>query len=137
VWGSAGRVVGSEGENAGAEEKILAPAGVGVKGGGLSGDSDDGADFDAALRFLGIGVAGRDEGESAKSTNLSPLVLPSTVTLFFVLFGADVAVVLRFFVGALALLTFSYFATPSRTLASDRTCVLLLATRAERLKDMV
>ena len=115
VWGSAGRVVGSEGENAGTEEKMLAPAGVGVKGGGLSGDSDDGADFDAALRFLGSGVAGSVGVESARSTTLSPLAFSSTVTLFFVssdVTGADVATVLRFLVGALALLTFSYFAAP-------------------------
>lgn len=107
--------MGSEGDNAGAEEKILAPAGVGVDGGGLSGDSDDAADFDAVLRFLGSGVAGRGEVESAESTNLSPLVFPSTVTLFFVSSGAngaDAAMALRFFVGTLVLLTFSYFATP-------------------------
>ena len=112
VWGSAGRVVGFEGGNVGAEEKILAPAGVGVKGGDLSGDSDDAADLDAVLRFLGSGVAGRDEDEPAEPTDLSPLVLPSTVILFFALSGADVAVILRFFVGTLALLTFSYFAAP-------------------------
>jgi len=115
VWGSAGRVVASEGENAGAEEKILAPAGVGVKGGGLTGDSDDGAGFDAVLRFLGSGVAGSVGVESVRSTTLSPLVFSSTVSLFFVssdVTGADIAVVLRFFVGTLALLTFSYFATP-------------------------
>jgi len=115
VWGSAGRVVGSEGENAGAEEKILAPAGVGVKGGGLSGDSDDGAGFDAVLRFLGSGVAGSGGVEATRSATLLPSVFSSTVTLFFVssdVTGADVATVLRFFVGTLALLTFSYFATP-------------------------
>jgi hypothetical protein len=48
--------MGSEGGNDDAEEKILAPAGVGVNGGP--------ADFDAALRFFGRGVAGSDGAES-------------------------------------------------------------------------
>jgi hypothetical protein len=65
VWGAAGRVVESEGINDGAEEKILAPAGVGVNGGGLSGDSAADLNFDAALRFFGRGVAGGDGAESA------------------------------------------------------------------------
>jgi hypothetical protein len=58
-------VVESEGENEGTDEKILAPAGVGVNGGGFSGDSASDVDFDVALRFLGRGVAGRDEAAFA------------------------------------------------------------------------
>jgi hypothetical protein len=57
--------VESEGENEGTDEKILAPAGVGVNGGGFSGDSASDVDFDVALRFLGRGVAGRDEAAFA------------------------------------------------------------------------
>jgi hypothetical protein len=84
--------VESEGGNDGPEEKILAPAGVGVNGGGLSGDSAAELDFDAALRF---------------------------------------------FAGTLALPSFSYVATPFCPMASDWIVALLLATRAERLRDML
>jgi hypothetical protein len=131
VRGAAGRVMGSEGENEGAEEKILAPAGVGVNGGGFSGDSASDIDFDAALRFLGSGVAGRDEAALASPlVALLPLVASGDV-------GAGALVVLRFLGGTLALPTFSYFATPFWALTSNGTGVLLLATRAERLKDML
>ena len=114
---------------------MLAPAGVDVNDGGFSGDSGSDVDFDTALRFLGRGVAGRNEAGFTESELSAPLVVLSLlVASGNVLAGAFV--VLRFFAGTLALLTFSYFATLSWALTSNGTGVILLATRAERLRDM-
>jgi hypothetical protein len=71
---------------------------------------------------------------------VSPLV--STLVVLSLLVasgdvGAGALVVLRFFAGTLALLTFSYFATPFWVLISNKIGLLLLATRAERLRDML
>ena len=83
---------------------MLALAGVGVNDGGFSGDSGSDVDFDTALRFLGRGVAGRNEAGFTESELSAPLVVLSLlVASGNVLAGAFV--VLRFFAGTLALLT--------------------------------
>jgi hypothetical protein len=104
----------------------VAPEGVGVKGGGLMGDSDSSG---AALRFLGNGVAGRDG--IVKSGSVEDGMGSSF---------AD-ALVLRF-LGAAVLgfvATLVYFASlviGTGTGTADVAAVLL-ATRAERLRDML
>jgi hypothetical protein len=98
--------------------------GVGVKGGSLIGDSDDGA----ALRFFGSGVAGR-----------SGIVKASFGSGFVGLLVGDVvdALLLRF-LGAMVGFEFVLLdADPFVPLVSVKVEVLLLATRAERLRDML
>jgi hypothetical protein len=100
------------------------PAGVGVKGGGLMGDSS----VALALRFFGRGVAGRLGTVSFASSDVA---LDSSCDT-----GA-VALALRFLGAAAGFATLVYFATPFVALASTGRTVLVVATRAERLKDML
>jgi hypothetical protein len=99
------------------------PDGVGVKGGGLIGDSSK-----AALRFLGNGVVGRFGIANSAS---------STADLASFCSDAEGALALRFFGTVVAFETLLYFATPFVALMSDTIGVTLLATRAERLRDML
>mgnify|MGYP003624094414 CR=1 FL=1 len=131
-WGSAGREVRlarlSRGWDASAEEVgawAMRPTveGVGVKGGSLVGDSDG-----AALRFLGSGVAGR-----------SGIVKASFGSGFVGLLVGDVAnaLLLRFLGAVVGFESVLVDEDPFVPLVSVRVKVLLLATRAERLRDML
>jgi hypothetical protein len=104
------------------------PDGVGVNGGGFIGDSV----VVVALRFLGRGVVG--PGESVLDST-DPLTVSFTSLLAVSSVVVD-ALVLRFFVAGAGLATFSYFATPFPDFASDIAGVILLATLAERRRDM-
>lgn len=95
------------------------PAGVGVKGGSLTGDSP--SPF-PTLRFLGSGVAGRYvSGKSAFGSGEE---------------GAW-AVGLRFLGAAFGRGIFVYFAAPFTGLGSGRDGAGVFATRAERRRDIV
>jgi hypothetical protein len=112
--------------------------GVGVKGGGFMGDSDVGFD----LRFFGRGVAGSGGDTSfgpgcSKASSVSFLPLDLFVISFGGCDSTAALVDLRFFVVAFDWLTFSYFATPFWLFKSGAIGALVLATRAERLRDMV
>lgn len=98
------------------------PEGVGVKGGGLAGDSDA-----AALRFLGKGVAGRSGIAKSDSCDGGLGSSCGAVTE---------ALPLRFLGAAAGFSTLVYFATPFVALVAKGTEALLLATRAERLRDI-
>jgi hypothetical protein len=127
AWGSAGRGCREARLSRGwvSEEDAMrpTPAGVGVKGGGLVGD------FDAAiLRFFGSGVAGRDG--TAQSVSFDVALGSSS--------GAVVeALVLRFLGAGAAFSTFVYLPVPFVAVDSGIIGTLLLATRAERLGDIL
>jgi hypothetical protein len=122
--GSAGRARISRGW-LDSDAKRLMPAGVGVKGGGLMGDSDA-----APLRLLGSGVAGK-----SGTTSLDSLVAESSSSCCVV---AEVLIVLRFFGTAAGFSTFVYFATFLMVSSSDvYVTAVPLATRAERRRDML
>lgn len=110
-------------------DRRLMAEGVGVNGGGFKGDST----VDADLRFfLGRGVAG-----SVDSGSVVPFVSSLGIVVFAASSGIIVTFALRFLAVALVLAAFSYFATPFSALDSESTEALVLATRAERLKDML
>lgn len=112
-------------------EDVMSPTpdGVGVSGGGLMGDSDD-EDAAAPLRFFGKGVAGR-----SGIANSAPLVDEAGSSCCA---GAvSEALLLRFLGAAVGFFSaFVYFATLSFPPFSDVTGALVLATRAERLRDI-
>lgn len=97
------------------------PDGVGVNGGGLTGDSD--AVF--ALRFFGSGV----EGSSGIAKSGSSLFVKASSCR-----SVREALLLRFFGAAAGFSTLVYLASTLVVLPST---VVLLATRAERLRDML
>lgn len=136
--GSAGRVVGNARVSRGwsisedlVDVRSPMAEGVGVKGGGLMGESED---VEAApLRFFGRGVAGRsgmaNSPFSADESGSSCCACACAV--------AD-ALLFRFFVSAVGFFsTFVYFATLAFTPSFGLTGMLVLATRAERLRDIV
>jgi len=124
AWGSAGRWRDARLSRGWDDEATRAtPDGVGVKGGGLVGDSDA-----AALRFFGKGVAG-SEG-IAKSVSVD-------VGLVSCFVAVGEALVLRFFGAGAAFSTLVYWETPFVVLVSVAVGAVLLATRAERLRDMM
>ena len=97
--------------------------GVGVKGGGLMGDSEDAA----ALRFFGRGVAGRSGIVN------SPLLVDGFDS-FCCVSAVREALLLRFLGAVVGFFsTLVYLATLSFPVVSF---VLVLATRAERLRDI-
>lgn len=107
------------------------PDGVGVKGGGLLGDSEE-----AALRPFGKGVDG--SSGMAKGSSGALMMVPFASSSTSVDWDGDVAgLLLRFFDAEAGLLIFSYFAAPFGAFAEGVLAVLLLATRAERLSDML
>lgn len=97
------------------------PDGVGVKGGGLIGDSDI-----AVLRFLCNGVTGSDGTVSSASSEANVVSCADAEPL-----------VLRFFAAGAALATLVYFAVSLTALASESLEALLLVTRVERRRDMM
>lgn len=138
VWGPAGRGFsvarvsnGWSGGEEGGNERRPTPEGVGVKGGGLVGGSEGAFAF--ALRFLGRGVEGRS-GIVKAGFEVEGDLVSSDVAC-----AGDVAdtLLLRFLGTAAGFVTFSYFAIPSSTATSGVEILLLLATRAERLGDML
>jgi hypothetical protein len=102
------------------------PAGVGVNGGGLVGDADA-----ATLRFLGSGVAGKS-GTVRMDSLAAELGSSCGVVV------AE-ALLLRFLGAADGFWILVYLATASGfALSVDvGTGVMILATRAERLRDML
>lgn len=102
------------------------PDGVGVKGGGLMGDCDGAA----ALRLLGRGVTG-----TSGTTNLASSVDGGGSSCCA---GAVAeALLLRFLSAGVGFFsTFAYVETLSFVPFSRATGVLVLATRAERRKDI-
>ena len=134
AWGSAGREFRvwrvSKGWSKAdvLEANRPTPEGVGVKGGGFKGDSEG----DAALRFLGRGVTGAANDASGSATTVVASLLASSDDVV-----VGDALALRFFDVTVGLVTFSYFATPFWAFASEEIPVLLLATLADRLSDML
>lgn len=95
--------------------------GVGVNGGGLTGDSEAAL----ALRFFGTGV----EGSSGTAKSVSSFVVKASSCR-----SVREALLLRFLGAAAGFSTFMYLASTLVVLPST---VVVLATRAERLRDMV
>ena len=127
AWGSVGRALKLERSSSGWSPSAVrdnkpTPEGVGVNGGGFKGDPE----IEAALRFFGGGVTC---GAKFESGSRAPLMVSLVAS-------GDVVVALLCFFDATGL-TFSYFATALFAFPSVIAGALLLATLAERLRDMV
>lgn len=122
--GSAGRCCkNGEGPSFVVDDAITpTPDGVGVNGGGLTGDSE--AAF--PLRFFGSGV----EGSSGIAKPDSPLFVTAPSCR-----SVRGALLLRFFGAAAGF--FSTLVYLASTLVVVPSTVVVLATRAERLRDML
>lgn len=110
------------------------PEGVGVKGGGLLGDSES----DAGLRLFGKGVVGRDG--IAKGRSGEAMMVPFASSCVDWDGGVVDGVALRFFGAGVGLVIFSYFAVVgfgAFASALGVVVALVFATRDERRRDML
>lgn len=146
AWGSAGRGACLESilsEGSGRGEPVFSldtsPTAGGVAGGGFP--AGFAVDFD--LRFLGAGVVAVLDGGVISEFDCSKCSPVSVVTMVFLVGscgGCDSGAALealRFFAGALDLLAFPFSVTPFCPFTPGAAGAVLLATRAERLRDMV